>query len=46
MGQTIRVRNENTRDVLDVTVTGSQEARLGADQAAAVQDQNAAVASN
>jgi flagella basal body P-ring formation protein FlgA len=29
MGQTIRVRNENTRDVLDVTVTGAQEARLG-----------------
>jgi len=29
LGQTIRVRNENTRDVLDVTVTGPQEARLG-----------------
>jgi flagella basal body P-ring formation protein FlgA len=29
LGQTIRVRNENTRDVLDVTVTGAQEARLG-----------------
>jgi len=29
LGQTIRVRNENTRDMLDVTVTGSQEARLG-----------------
>ena len=28
-GQTIRVRNENTRDVLDVTVIGAQEARLG-----------------
>jgi hypothetical protein len=23
------VRNENTRDLLDVTVTGPQEARLG-----------------
>jgi len=31
MGQTIRVRNENTRDTLDVTVTGAQEARLGDD---------------
>ncbi len=29
LGQTIRVRNENTRDTLDVTVTGAQEARLG-----------------
>jgi len=29
MGQTIRVRNENTRDVLEVTVVGNQEARLG-----------------
>jgi flagella basal body P-ring formation protein FlgA len=29
LGQTIRVRNENTRDMLDVTVTGNQEARLG-----------------
>jgi flagella basal body P-ring formation protein FlgA len=29
MGQTIRVRKENTRDVMDVTVTGPQEARLG-----------------
>jgi len=29
LGQTIRVRNENTRDTLDVTVTGNQEARLG-----------------
>jgi len=29
LGQTIRVRNENTRDMLDVTVTGAQEARLG-----------------
>jgi flagella basal body P-ring formation protein FlgA len=29
LGQTVRVRNENTRDVLDVTVTGVQEARLG-----------------
>jgi flagella basal body P-ring formation protein FlgA len=29
LGQTIKVRNENTRDVLDVTVTGPQEARLG-----------------
>jgi flagella basal body P-ring formation protein FlgA len=28
MGQTIRVRNENTRDMLDVTVTGAQEGRL------------------
>ena len=37
LGQTIRVRNENTRDVLDVTVIGAQEARLGdlADQAVA-----------
>jgi len=31
MGQTIRVRNENTRDTLDVTVIGAQEARLGDD---------------
>jgi flagella basal body P-ring formation protein FlgA len=29
LGQTIRVRNENTRDTLDVTVVGAQEARLG-----------------
>jgi len=29
LGQTIRVRNENTRDVLEVTVVGNQEARLG-----------------
>lgn len=29
MGQTIRVRKENTRDVMDVTVTGPQEASLG-----------------
>jgi flagella basal body P-ring formation protein FlgA len=29
LGQTIKVRNENTRDLLDVTVTGPQEARLG-----------------
>jgi flagella basal body P-ring formation protein FlgA len=29
LGQTIKVRNENTRDTLDVTVTGPQEARLG-----------------
>ena len=29
LGQTIRVRNENTRDMLDVTVVGNQEARLG-----------------
>jgi flagella basal body P-ring formation protein FlgA len=29
LGQTVRVRNENTRDMLDVTVTGAQEARLG-----------------
>jgi flagella basal body P-ring formation protein FlgA len=29
LGQTIRVRNENTRDMLDVTVVGAQEARLG-----------------
>jgi flagella basal body P-ring formation protein FlgA len=29
MGQTIRVRNENTRDVLEVQVTGPKEARLG-----------------
>jgi flagella basal body P-ring formation protein FlgA len=36
LGQTIRVRNENTRDMLDVTVTGNQEARLG-DTAAANQ---------
>lgn len=28
-GQTIRVRNEQTNDVLQVTVTGPQEARLG-----------------
>lgn len=28
-GQTIRVRNENSRDVLYVVVTGPQEARLG-----------------
>ncbi len=28
MGQTIRVRKENTRDVMDVTVTGPQEANL------------------
>jgi len=27
-GQTIKVRNEVTRDVLDVTVTGPQEASL------------------
>lgn len=33
MGQTIRVRNENTRDVLDVTVTGAQEACLGGGEA-------------
>jgi flagella basal body P-ring formation protein FlgA len=32
LGQTIRVRNENTRDMLDVTVIGAQEARLGDDQ--------------
>lgn len=31
LGQTIRVRNENTRDMLDVTVVGPQEARLGDD---------------
>jgi flagella basal body P-ring formation protein FlgA len=29
LGQTIRVRNESTRDVLDVVVTGPQEGRLG-----------------
>jgi flagella basal body P-ring formation protein FlgA len=29
LGQTIKVRNENTRDLLDVTITGPQEARLG-----------------
>ncbi len=29
LGQTIKVRNENTRDMLDVTITGPQEARLG-----------------
>lgn len=29
LGQAIKVRYENTRDVLDVTVTGPQEARLG-----------------
>jgi flagella basal body P-ring formation protein FlgA len=29
MGQTIQVRNETTRDVFAVTVTGPQEARLG-----------------
>ncbi|MDP9172286.1 MAG: flagellar basal body P-ring formation chaperone FlgA [Planctomycetota bacterium] len=29
MGQTIKVRNEVTRDVFDATVTGPQEARLG-----------------
>jgi flagella basal body P-ring formation protein FlgA len=40
LGQTIRVRNENTRDVLDVTVTGAQEARLGDTSDQAVSDQN------
>jgi flagella basal body P-ring formation protein FlgA len=34
MGQTIRVRNENTRDMLDVTVIGAQEGRLGDNDAA------------
>jgi flagella basal body P-ring formation protein FlgA len=29
LGQAIKVRYENTRDILDVTVTGPQEARLG-----------------
>jgi flagella basal body P-ring formation protein FlgA len=29
LGQTVKVRIENTRDILDVTVTGPQEARLG-----------------
>jgi flagellar basal body P-ring formation protein FlgA len=35
LGQTIRVRNENTRDMLDVTVVGAQEARLGDEDAVA-----------
>jgi flagella basal body P-ring formation protein FlgA len=29
MGQSIKVRNETTRDVFQVVVTGEQEARLG-----------------
>jgi flagella basal body P-ring formation protein FlgA len=29
LGQNIKVRNETTRDVFDVTVTGQQEGRLG-----------------
>jgi flagella basal body P-ring formation protein FlgA len=29
LGQTVKVRIENTRETLDVTVTGPQEARLG-----------------
>jgi flagella basal body P-ring formation protein FlgA len=29
MGETIKVRNDTTRDILDVVVTGEQEARLG-----------------
>jgi flagella basal body P-ring formation protein FlgA len=40
LGQTIRVRNENTRDVLDVTVTGAQEARLGESTDQSVSEQN------
>jgi flagella basal body P-ring formation protein FlgA len=31
LGQNIKVRNETTRDVFDVTITGQQEGRLGAD---------------
>jgi len=31
LGQNIKVRNETTRDVFDVTVTGPQEGRLGGD---------------
>jgi flagella basal body P-ring formation protein FlgA len=33
LGQSIKVRNETTRDVFDVTVTGPQEGRLGGDTA-------------
>jgi flagella basal body P-ring formation protein FlgA len=29
LGQTIKVRNETTREIFDATVTGQQEARLG-----------------
>jgi flagella basal body P-ring formation protein FlgA len=35
LGQSIKVRNETTRDVFDVTVTGRQEGRLGGDSSGA-----------
>ena len=35
MGQTIKARNETSKDVFDVVVTGPQEARLGGDSAGA-----------
>ncbi len=35
LGESIKVRNETTRDVYDVVVTGEQEARLGSTSASA-----------